>query len=57
VQASALLGTFVGIFTIMVGVGPQSAFDVGLHACFVALLVAGLTVVARKGVGMPPSHA
>ena len=47
VQAFALLGTCVGIFTMVIGVGPQSSFDVALHAGFVALLVAGLTVVAR----------
>jgi hypothetical protein len=57
VQTFALLGTLVGIFTIIVGVGPQSAFDVGLHACFVALLVAGLTIVARRDAGNPVRQA
>jgi hypothetical protein len=47
VQAFALLGTCVGVFTMMIGVGPQTSFDVALHAGFVALLIAGLTVVAR----------
>jgi hypothetical protein len=47
VQGFALLGTLVGIFTIVIGIGPQSPFDLALHAGFVALLVAGLTVVAR----------
>jgi hypothetical protein len=50
VQAFALLGTCVGIFTMVVGVGPQTSFDVALHAGFVALLVTGLTVVARHPV-------
>jgi membrane-associated HD superfamily phosphohydrolase len=44
VQAFALLGTLVGIFTIVIGIGPQSGLDVGLHAMFVILLVAGMTV-------------
>ena len=43
VQAFALLGTLVGIFTIVVGIGPQSRLDMGLHAMFVVVLVAGLT--------------
>ena len=47
VQAFALLGTCVGIFTMVIGVGPQSSFDIALHAGFVTLLIAGLTVVAR----------
>lgn len=47
VQGFALLGTLVGIFTMAIGVGPQSAFDVALHAGFVALLIAGLILTAR----------
>jgi ABC-type uncharacterized transport system permease subunit len=48
VQGFALLGTFVGIFTIAIGIGPQSRFDVALHAGFVALLITGLIVAARR---------
>lgn len=48
VQAFALLGTLVGIFTMAIGVGPQSRFDVALHTGFVTLLIAGLVVVARR---------
>ena len=47
-QGFALLGTLVGIFTIAIGIGPQSTFDLALHAGFVTLLVAGLIVVARE---------
>lgn len=47
-QGFALLGTLVGITTIIIGVGPQSAFDVALHVGFVTLLVAGLVIVARR---------
>jgi hypothetical protein len=47
VQAFALLGTFVGIITMVIGVGPQSRFDVALHVGFVTLLVSGLILVAR----------
>jgi hypothetical protein len=43
----ALLGTLVGIFTIVIGIGPRSAFDIALHVGFVASLLAGLGLVAR----------
>src|SRR5512133_3250581 len=46
-QGFALLGTCVGIFTIVVGVGPRTPFDLALHAGFVAALVTGLAFVAR----------
>jgi hypothetical protein len=48
-QGFALLGTFVGIVMIAIGVGPQSSLDLMLHAGFVTVLVTGLTVVARGG--------
>jgi hypothetical protein len=48
VQGFALLGTLVGIFTMAIGVGPQSRFDVALHTGFVTLLIAGLVIVARR---------
>jgi hypothetical protein len=48
-QGFALLGTFVGLFTMVIGVGPQSLFDVMLHAGFVAVLISGLVVAARQG--------
>lgn len=53
VQAFALLGTFVGLFTIAVGVGPQSTFDLLLHGAFIIVLVAGLTAVARSVPAIP----
>jgi hypothetical protein len=51
VQAFALLGTFVGLFTIAIGVGPRTPFDFVLHAGFVATLITGLVLVARGRVG------
>jgi hypothetical protein len=56
-QSFALLGTLVGVFTIVIGVGPRSAFDVALHAGFIASLIAGLLVVARGRVGEPAQRA
>jgi hypothetical protein len=48
-QGFALLGTAVGLFTIAIGVGPRTVFDLTLHAAMVTLLVVGLvaTVPAR----------
>jgi len=53
----ALLGTLVGIFTIVIGIGPRSAFDIALHVGFVASLIAGLLLVARGRVGEPAPRA
>ena len=47
VQAFALLGTLVGLFTIIIGVGPRSGFDFALHGTMIAVLIAGL-VNARR---------
>lgn len=45
-QGFALFGTLVGIFTIAIGVGPQSTLDIALHVGFVAALTTGLVRVA-----------
>ena len=46
-QAFALIGTLVGVFTIAVGIGPQSAPDVVFHIALVLLLLAGLRFARR----------
>ena len=46
-QGFALLGTCVGILTIVIGIGPRTPVDFVLHAGFVALLVTGLVRVSR----------
>lgn len=46
-QAFALLGTFVGLFTIAIGVGPRTAFDLLIHGTMIVLLVIGL-IAARR---------
>jgi hypothetical protein len=46
-QGLALLGTFVGIFTIAIGVGPRTVPDLTYHAAIVVVLVWGLIVAAR----------
>lgn len=43
-QGFALVGTLVGVFTMTVGVGPQTTADYVLHALLLALLVAGLAI-------------
>jgi peptidoglycan/LPS O-acetylase OafA/YrhL len=52
-QGFALLGTLVGIFTIIVGVGPRTAPDVVYHLAIVAVLLWGLLVAVRT----PANHA
>jgi hypothetical protein len=49
-QGFALLGTFVGLFTIAIGIGPRSVLDVVLHSAMIALLVTGLVIVSRSRV-------
>ncbi len=46
-QGFALLGTFVGIFTIIIGVGPRTVLDVVYHISIVAVLIWGLSFAAR----------
>lgn len=47
VQAFALFGTLVGIFTIAVGVGPRTIPDLVYHASIVVVLLSGLIVATR----------
>jgi hypothetical protein len=56
-QGFALLGTLVGLFTIALGVGPQTAPDVAYHLGILAVLVWGLVVAARAPAGDPGWHA
>lgn len=42
-----LLGALVGLFTIAIGVGPQTAPDMVYHAALLALLATGLVVALR----------
>jgi hypothetical protein len=41
-QLFATLGTMVGIFTIVAGVGPRTLPDVIYHVCILTLLLSGL---------------
>jgi prepilin signal peptidase PulO-like enzyme (type II secretory pathway) len=50
-QGFALLGTLVGVLTILVGVGPRSAPDVVYHVAMVAALAWGLRAAARTPAG------
>lgn len=46
-QGFALLGVFVGLFTIAIGVGPRTGLDLVVHAAMVVLLATGLYAVMR----------
>ncbi len=47
-QGFALLGTLVGILTIVAGVGPQSVPDLVYHGAMVLLLAWGLFLAVRE---------
>ncbi|MFZ0595273.1 MAG: hypothetical protein WAM39_32720 [Bryobacteraceae bacterium] len=47
VQAFALLGTGVGIYTIAIGIGPRTRPDITFHVAIVIALIAGLIVTVR----------
>jgi hypothetical protein len=51
-QAFALVGTMVGMLMIAIGVGPQTALDLVIHAGFIALLISGLIVVVRSRIAV-----
>lgn len=53
VQAFALLGTLVGIFTIIIGIGPRTTPDIAYHVIIVMVLVSGLIVAFRA---QPDEH-
>jgi hypothetical protein len=46
-QGFASLGTLVGVFTIIVGVGPRTAPDVAYHVSILLVLLWGLIVTAQ----------
>lgn len=46
-QGFALVGTLVGVFTIVVGIGPRTAPDIAYHIGIVGVLVWGLMVAMR----------
>jgi hypothetical protein len=46
-QAFALLGTLVGVFTIVIGIGPRTIPDIAYHVAIVAVLVWGLVIAKR----------
>jgi hypothetical protein len=52
-QGFALVGTCVGVLTIVIGIGPRSAVDLVIHFTMLALLAGGLMVTARQPVGVP----
>jgi hypothetical protein len=51
-QGFALLGTLVGGFTIIIGIGPRTVPDIIYHIGILVLLAWGLSMAAR----MRPSH-
>jgi hypothetical protein len=56
-QGFALLGTLIGIVTIIAGVGPRTAPDVSYHIVIVMVLVWGVIVAVRAPSGAAPAGA
>lgn len=56
-QGAALFGTMVGVFTMVIGVGPRTTFDVVLHTGFIIVLVAGLVLGLGARIPGPPAQA
>ena len=52
VQGFAFLGTLVGAFTIIIGVGPRTLPDALCHVAIVILLAWGLIVTWRRSVNL-----
>jgi len=51
----ALLGTLVGVLTIVVGIGPRTVPDLAFHISVLIVLGWGMVVAARGGeVGPAP---
>ena len=50
-QLFALIGTVVGLFSIVVGFGPRTVPDVAYHAAIVVVLLVGLVVSWRSRAG------
>jgi hypothetical protein len=46
-QGFALLGTSVGIVTIVIGIGPRTVLDIVYHIAIVIVLVLGLVAATR----------
>lgn len=46
-QAFALLGTLIGVYVVLIGVGPNTIPDIIYHFAILAALVWGLIVAAR----------
>jgi len=47
-QGVALIGTLVGVFTIIIGIGPRTVPDVVYHVCIIIVLIYGLVVTAKR---------
>ncbi len=48
-QAFAFLGTLIGMFTVVIGIGPHTVLDIVYHLAIVAVLVWGLILTDRMG--------
>lgn len=57
VQGFALLGTLVGIFTIVIGIGPRTVADIVYHVAIVGVLIVGIAVARRAPTGVSSEYS
>jgi hypothetical protein len=48
-QSFALLGTLVGVFVVIIGIGPQTVPDKIYHGVILLVLIGGLVWLVRSG--------
>lgn len=46
-QSFGILGVVVGLFTIVVGIGPRTGLDLALHGVMLITLIAGLIIAVQ----------
>ena len=56
-QGFGLAGTLVGLFTILIGIGPRTVPDLVIHAAMLAELVLGLIVTYQVRIETSRSSA
>jgi heme A synthase len=47
-QSIGVLGVLLGLFTVALGIGPRTTFDLALNATLLLTLIAGLAITLRK---------
>jgi hypothetical protein len=54
-QALALVGTLVGVLTIVIGIGPRTPLDIAFHVIMLGVLAWGLVATTRATARVVPA--